>query len=137
MSEAGTPRKILAFASIVEAATGVALMSAPALVVRLLLGGELGGTGEVAARCFGVALVALALACWPGGRAGEAGRAAFRGMLLYNALIALYLAWLGTAARREGILLWPAAVLHGLVVIALVGTARRSPPSVRTSRPAS
>lgn len=135
MSEAGTPRRILAFASIVEAATGLALMSAPALVVRLLLGGELAGTGEVAARCFGVALVALALACWPGGRAGEGGRAAFRAMLVYNSLIALYLAWLGTVARMAGTLLWPAAVLHGLVALALVGTARRPSASVRTSRP--
>jgi hypothetical protein len=36
-------------------------------------------------------------------------------MLIYNALIALYLAYLGTIAHLGGALLWPAVVLHGVV----------------------
>lgn len=115
-------RKLLAFTSLVELGTGVALMVDPAIVVWLLVGADLAGAGKVAGRGFGVALLALALACWP---VREGGRAAFRAMLVYNALIALYLAGLGTFGRMEGMLLWPAAILHALVALALVGTARR------------
>jgi hypothetical protein len=119
-------RKILVFTTVVELGTGLALLAVPAIVVRLLLGAELPGVGIVAARCFGIALLALALACWPNRRMAENDRAGFRGMLVYNALIALYLVELGTAARMEGMLLWPAAILHALVALALVWTGRRS-----------
>jgi hypothetical protein len=117
-------RKVLVFTTLVELATGAALIAVPGIVVRLLLGGELAGPGVAAARCFGVALLALTLACWPGRRADAGDRSAFRGMLVYNALIALYLIELGTVARMEGMLLWPAAILHALVALALVWTGR-------------
>jgi len=119
-------RKVLVLTVLVELGTGVALIAKPAVVVRLLLGADLAGAGIVAGRCFGVALVALALACWPGRRADAGDRSAFRGMLVYNALIALYLIELGTAARMQGMLLWPAAILHALVALALVWTGRLS-----------
>jgi hypothetical protein len=113
-------RKVLAFTSLVELGTGVALMVDPAIVVRLLVGADLAGAGEVAGRGFGVALLALALACWPSRRGTESEAPAVRGMLVYNALIALYLAVLGTAGSMRGALLWPAAVLHAAVALALL-----------------
>jgi len=120
-------RKILAFAAVVEAGTGLALIMDPAIVVRLLLGAELSGVGTVAGRCFGIALLALGMACWPGRNRAEIGVAAFRGMLIYNALIALYLAYLGTAGYSGGLLLWPAVALHAVVALVLVWTRRRGP----------
>ncbi len=45
-------------------------------------------------------------------------------MLLYNALIALYLAFLGTVANMAGVLLWPGAALHGGVALLLALTWR-------------
>jgi hypothetical protein len=118
-------RKALFFTVLVELGTGAALIADPVIVVRLLLGEDLAGVGVVTGRCFGVALAALALACWPARPTAGSGRAAFRGMLVYNTLIALYLVELGTVARMEGMLLWPAAILHALVAFALVWTSRR------------
>ena len=91
--------KILAVAAIVEVGTGLALMIDPAIVVRLLLGAEVSGVGTLLGRCFGIALLALGLACWPSRQRAESGSPAFRAMLIYNALIALYLAYLGTAGH--------------------------------------
>jgi hypothetical protein len=119
-------RKALFFTVLVELGTGAALIADPAIVVRLLLGADLAGVGIVAGRCFGVALVALALACWPARPTVGGGRGTLRGMLVYNALIALYLVELGAVAQMKGMLLWPAAILHALVALALVWTARSS-----------
>ena len=43
-------------------------------------------------------------------------------MLVSNALIALYLAYLGTVLHVEGLLLWPAMALHAIVALLLVWT---------------
>jgi hypothetical protein len=112
--------KILAFAAVVEVGTGLVLMIDPAIVVKLLLGAEVSGAGILLGRCFGVTLLALGVACWPGRQRIESGSPPFRGMLIYNALIALYLAYLGTVGHLGGLLLWPAVVLHAVVALLLV-----------------
>ena len=56
-------KKALIFAAIGEAATGLALMLAPSLVGRLLLGTELTGVAVPVARVAGIALLTLGLAC--------------------------------------------------------------------------
>jgi len=118
-------RKILAFTVIAEIGTGLALLLDPALVVALLVGGDLSGAGVVVARCFGIALVALGLACWRGRQSAGNVAAAVRGMLIYNAAIALYLAFLGTVGHLGGPLLWPAVVIHAVVAALLAITWRR------------
>jgi hypothetical protein len=120
-----TQRKTLAFAAVVEAGTGLALMIDPAIVARLLLGAEPADVGTVLGRCFGIALLALALACWPSRQRGGGGSPTVRGMSSYNALIALYLAWLGFVGHRNGLLLWPAVALHAVVALLLVWAGRR------------
>jgi hypothetical protein len=80
--------------------------------VSLLLGVELSGVGPVLARCFGIGLLALGIS--PG----------FRGMLLYNAALALYLGALGGTGQASGILLWPAVALHAGLALLLVFTRR-------------
>jgi hypothetical protein len=55
---------VLIFAAIAEAATGSALLVVPSLVVELLL--QLAGIAIAVARVAGIALIALAIACWPG-----------------------------------------------------------------------
>jgi len=114
-------RKILAFAAAVEVGTGLALMVNPAIVVRLLLGTEVSEVGTILGRCFGIALLGLGVACWP---SRESGSAAFRSMLIYNVLIALYLACLGTIGHVGGWLLWPGVALHAVVALLLVWTWR-------------
>jgi hypothetical protein len=117
--------KLLAFTSVVEAGTGVVALLIPALLVKLLLGLETSGDGALLARCFGVALMALSLACWPG--TGAWSTTALRGMLFYNAAIALYLGYLGAFEHLAGILLWPAVALHAVVAFLLLWMRRERP----------
>ena len=104
-------KPVLAFAAAAEAATGLGLLVAPALVGELLLGSELTGLAATVARVAGVALIALGIACWPG--------TPQLGMTLYGAAITLYLAWAGLTGLASGILLWPVVALH-LVLTALL-----------------
>jgi len=117
-------RRILAFSAFVEAGTGLALIAAPAFASSLLIGGTVAEGSRPLCRCLGIVLLALVTACWPG-REPSGGPAAFRGLLSYNALIALYLAVLGAAAQWRGLLLWPVVVLHALIALALILLWRR------------
>jgi len=102
-------KRLLVFAAIIEAATGVALIFVPSLIGQLLLGVELAG---VIVRVAGIALIALAIACWPG--------PAMLGMLIYNAAVTLYLAYVGFSGESSGVLLWPVVVLHGIMTVLLI-----------------
>ena len=104
-------RKVLTFAAVFEAATGLVLLIVPLLVGRLLLGAELTDAIPVA-RVAGIALIALGVCCWPGSTA-------LCGMLTYSALATLYLAYLGVNGEWGGPLLWPAVVLHAILTILL------------------
>jgi hypothetical protein len=114
-----TLTKILAFAAVVEVGTGLVLMVDPAIVVTLLLGVGVSDAGIPLGRCFGIALLALGLACWQRRQRANSGSPAFRGMLIYNVLIALYLAYLGTVEHLGGLLLWPGVALHAIVALLL------------------
>lgn len=112
-------RRILSFAAVVETGTGLVLMLAPGLVAAWLLGADLSGVATALGRCFGIALLALGLGCWPGPQEGVSAPA-LRAMLTYNVLVALYLAYLGTAGPLGGALLWPASALHAAVGLLLL-----------------
>ena len=103
--------KALVLTAVSEIATGAALLIVPSLVGQLLLGEELTGVAIPVARVAGIALVTLGIACWPGPPR--------IGMLSYGAAIALYLAYLGFAGVWNGVLLWPAVVLHGILTALL------------------
>ena len=107
---AATMKNVLTFAAVAEAATGLALLIAPSLVVHLLLGEQLTGIAIPVARVAGIAVIALAIACWPG--------PPLVGMLTYSASITLYFAYLGFAGST-GILLWPAVVIHVILTALL------------------
>ncbi len=103
----------------IEGTTAIALLVAPALVVRLLLGSELAGSGIAVARIAGITIFSLVVACRP----RDAARAAVRAMFAYNALVGVYLASLGMSRLATGAMLWPAVAIHAVIAIAL---ARRS-----------
>jgi len=105
-------KRLLALASVDEALTGLALLIVPKPVGRLLLGAELAGVSIPVARVLGIALLALGIACWPG-------CTALCGMLTYNALATLYLAYLGFRGEWVGPLLWPAVVPHVVLTVLL------------------
>lgn len=113
--------RVLIFAAVAEAGTGLALLVVPSLVGRLLLGEELTGIALPVARVAGIALIALGIACWPGPPRV--------GMLAYSASVMLYLAYLGFAQSSTGPLLWPAVVLHAILTGLLAQAWLRDHPS--------
>jgi hypothetical protein len=119
-------KKLLAFASAVEIATGVALLVEPRIVIALLIGGDEPLRAMPLARVAGIAVLALGVACWPSGQHTDRASPAFRAMLTYNVLIALYLAYMFTAGHLGGVLLWPAVALHTVLAILLVFSTRRA-----------
>jgi len=114
-------QRIIAVASAAEAATGLGLIAVPWLVVGLLMGVEPEGVAIVISRVAGIALIALAIACWPEPAAKGSARP-YMAMLVYNALVALLLTMVGTNDETVGVLLWPVAILH-FALSALLGWA--------------
>jgi hypothetical protein len=106
--------RLLKLAAVGEAATGLALLIVPSFVSRLLLGTELTGVSIPIARLTGIALFGLGIACWPNWMA-------LCGMLIYSALVTLYLTYVGIRGEWVGILLWPAVVLHAVLTVLLAG----------------
>ena len=105
-------KKVLAFAAVGEALTGLGLLIVPSLVSSLLLGTELTGVSIPVARVTGIALLGLGFACWPR-------CTALCGMLTYGALVTLYLTYLGIRGEWVGLLLWPAVLLHAILTMLL------------------
>ena len=101
----------------IEVGAGLALIVAPALVIRLLLGPSEIQTGVAIGRLAGAALASLGAACWwarhDGGSA--ASRGLVSGRLMYNAaVVALVLCG---SFGSLGPPLWAVAVVHGTMVI--------------------
>lgn len=117
---------VLATSCGIEAATGLGLLVAPTIVAKLLLGSETVGIANVVGNVAGIALISLAIACWP--RREAVGGGSYFAMLVYNLLAALLLAETGATAAASGIFLWPAVVEHFvfslLIALALMGSRR-------------
>ena len=114
-------QRVIAVASAAEAATGLGLLAVPSLIVALLLGMEPAGIALVLSRVAGIALIALAIACWPGAGARESAKP-YLAMLLYNSLVALVLAEVGINGEMSGVLLWPTAIAHFVIAILIAWT---------------
>ena len=107
-------RLLFKASAIVEVVTGLALLVAPTLVVGLLVGDGVSPIGVAVARVLGIGLLSLGVAGWesPGQDTRLAPRA---GLCLYNVGAAIMFVILGTYGGMNGILLWPAAVLHAVI----------------------
>jgi hypothetical protein len=112
-------RPALVVAAVGEATTGLALLIAPTLMGRLLLGADPSGVGTSVAQVAGIALIGLGIACWPG--------PPICGMLVYSTGVMLLLGWFGLTATTAGILLWPAVILHAALSVALALAWRPKP----------
>jgi hypothetical protein len=104
----------------IEAATGLALVAAPSVVLDALIGSST-ADAAVVGRVLGGALLALGIG---GGltdpHAPERGiRSAF---FVYNASTAATLALAGVAGTADGVLLWPASALHALIAVGIAGS---------------
>src|SRR5260370_34589292 len=107
-------KRFLTLTAILEAATGLALIAVPAIVVRLLLGAEISGASIPLGRVAGAALLALGVACWLArdDRQSRAARGLVVAMLIDNTPATAVLAFAGIGLGLHGVALWPAAVLH-------------------------
>ena len=112
-------KRLLGLAAVIEAATGLALIIHPPLLSHLLLGEGVSGAGMALGRVGGIALLSLGLACWPGLESADVNTPALRALLTYNLLATLYLAYLGISGGLVGSLLWPAVVIHGVLMLLL------------------
>ncbi len=107
-------RLLFKASAIVEVVTGLALLVAPTSVVGLLVGDGVSPIGVAVARVLGIGLLSLGVAGWesPGQDTRLAPRA---GLCLYNVGAAIMFVILGTYGGMNGMLLWPAAVLHAVI----------------------
>jgi hypothetical protein len=119
MSQAAMhPKYLLIVTAVSEAATGLALLALPGVVLWLLLGlRSVTVATDLVARVAGAALVAFGVACWSA-RDIE-GRAARRGMLaaalIYDVTAAALLAYAGLGWDMVGLALWPGVALHAVL----------------------
>jgi hypothetical protein len=105
---------LLKLTAIIEAATGLALLVVPSIVVKLLLGEEISGAAIPLGRVAGVALLALGVACWlaRGDTQSRAARGLVAAMVVYNLGATVVLGAAGIWSQPVGIALWPAVILH-------------------------
>jgi hypothetical protein len=107
-------KKILMLSALAEAGTGAILILSPSTVVRLLFAAEIVGAGVIICRLAGIALISLAVACWPGIDSTRA----FEGMFTYSTLAALFLISVGLKGQ-VGHLLWTAVAIHAILSVVL------------------
>ncbi len=113
-------KKLLVLAAVSEGLTGLILLLYPPVVIRLLFGSEVAGTGVLMSRIAGISLIALGVACWPDRNPLRA----FFGMSTYSLLATLYLVYVGVSGAA-GILLWPLVAAHAGLSILLVWAWRK------------
>ena len=121
-------KRFLTLTAIIEAATGLALIAVPAIVVRLLLGAEISGASIPLGRVAGAALLALGIACWLARDDSQSrtARGLVVAMLMYNIPASVILAFAGIGFGLHGLALWPAVVLHAAMGVWCVACLRRS-----------
>jgi hypothetical protein len=115
---------LLKLTALIEAATGLGLITVPAVVVRLLLGSELLGAGIPLGRLTGAPLLTLGIVCWLASSDTQscAARGIVTAITLYNIGAALILACAGLQLPTVGIGLWPAVILHAAMAVWCVTT---------------
>jgi len=122
-------QSLLIVSALIEAAAGLALLTAPSALASLLLGPPLEAPVALAvARIAGVALLSLAVACWfvcgdPGSRTA---RGLIIAMLLYNLGTVVILGVGGTGSKLVGVGLWPGIVLHAAMAFWCTSCLRRT-----------
>ena len=110
-------RLLILVGAVLEAGTGLSLLTLPRFLVRVLLGAELIGAGVATSRLCGIALICLGLACWPESEPPlhRRDRRAVRALLVYNASATAYLGCLMALDGYRGLLLVPAIVIHAVL----------------------
>ncbi len=105
-------KRLLILTSLLEGATGLALMAKPSSVVTILLGSPLTDPiSIIIARLAGAALVSLSITCW----FSQKNISVFgliTALLFYNVASVFLLGYAGLYESMNGIGLWPAVAVH-------------------------
>ncbi len=113
-------RALLVLTALLEAATGLCLLTVPALLDLVLLGGRFEAPASIVmARIAGGALLALGVACWFASRDTQS-RAAYgvvAAMLVYDITAAALLVYADAAKGAAGVALWPAVLVHTALAV--------------------
>jgi hypothetical protein len=113
------PQKpLVTAAASLEITMGAILISVPDFPCLLLFAAKAEGVSIPIARFAGIGLIALGIACWPPPAGSRPG--AMVGLLAFNAGVAILLTWVGVGTAFRGSLLWPAAILHAAIAVALL-----------------
>jgi len=110
---------IVRAAAWLEIGTGIGLILLPQFLCLLLFGAPLEGAGVPITRFAGLVLIALGISCLSMPSAMQT-RGAVLGLFVYNVGASILFIWLGLATTLQGILLWPAAILHAGIAAALL-----------------
>jgi len=129
--------RLLSLTAIIELGAGLALLAVPAVVVRLLLGGEISGAGIPLGRVAGTALLALGVACWlvRGDAPGRAAKGLVAAMWVYNLGAVIVLGAAGLQLQPVGVALWPAVILHAAMAVWCFECLRRKLPAEPIATP--
>jgi hypothetical protein len=119
LSAKSADRTLIVFATVIEAITGLILISVPSLFGRVVLGVELPDVARGMTRLYGIALLAFTVASWPERDIAKNAAPATRGLLVYNLFVAIYFCYWGLT-HSAGLLLWPAVALHATLTVLLV-----------------
>jgi hypothetical protein len=116
--------------AVVEIGTGLSLLILPGVPLFLLLGSSLSAPQtSIIARVAGAALVSsgVASATARHDNGGPALRGVLAGILIYAGVAAALLAYAGAGMQLAGPALWPAVVLHALLIAWCVLCLRSEP----------
>ena len=102
-----------------EILAGAIFVILPDIACRLLFRATPDSLAWPLARWVGIALLALGIACLPSKTTEWHGRAVLA-LFLFNAGVAVLFLRVGTTAVIHGPLLWPAAILHSFISLALL-----------------
>jgi len=108
-------RTLLTVTAIFESGTGLVLIALPQLLITLLLGSFIDSVIiSTVARMAGVAIFALAVACWfaRNDEQGHAARGLVSAMFVYNTAICIVLVYSATGLVLSGVGLWPIVLVH-------------------------
>jgi hypothetical protein len=110
-------RSVVMAAAWLEIVAGAILVAVPELPCMLLFAVKPEGMGAPVARFAGFGLLGLGIACLPSPTTGS--RRGVVGLFVFNLGVTSLFVWLGVVTTLHGFLLWPAAILHGVISTAL------------------
>jgi hypothetical protein len=112
--------KLFMATALIEAGTGLLLVTVPALVIALLLGVRPPSPEAlIVGRVGGAGLLAIGVACWfaHDDRDSRSQYGLQWAMLVYNVGACAVLAFAGSMLSMTGVALWPAVGLHAVMAI--------------------